>query len=514
MQFLLRTLCLGFFLHRTTAEYIVPIVPIDDGGETTTPSPIPPKCTGPHEFWTECGNDSCVRDCSSFGRSDIACRPSCNPGCICEWTYYRNADGVCVKPEDCGIDVCPEPNKVLTSCLSPCGEDCLTLGQNITCNFLVCNPGCDCKPGFFRNSRAECVSPDQCECGVNEQVDLCPNPSVPETCESIGKNVDYPPSTKGICRPACRCKQNYKRNINQECVYIAECPQPFPCKDTEEYNACPDRCLSDSCCTNDGFSCALGGSPLLPCRPRCDCKPKYCRNKQQQCVDKQINEICGGDPNAAFDPCGDPCPVTCLNKATQATCDKPCKYGGCKCKSGYVRNLDNKCIKAEKCLPCNGDVNANPSDGCNCKTGYIKDKTGKCAAVPPPKCGQNEVVDKCALCDDLTCAKVFAGEPAGCTKPAVCPVACRCKAGYVRNDKKQCVKTENCCSDPNSELVSSPSPCAGGTCECPAFANCKTKPPAKGCRCKAGFLKKSAADVTCVPIKSCPKKAANSPVKY
>lgn len=63
-------------------------------------------CTDPNEIYTECGNNSCVKNCEliryleSTGE-EVACRPSCASGCICVDGYTRNNNGVCITIEEC-----------------------------------------------------------------------------------------------------------------------------------------------------------------------------------------------------------------------------------------------------------------------------------------------------------------------------------------------------------------------------------------------------------------------------
>nr|WIM01338.1 zonadhesin-like protein 11A [Limnephilus flavicornis] len=529
-----------------------------------------PKCPAANEVFSTCGNDNCVRTCATFGITNYNCTSQCTAGCICDKGYVREtAEGKCIPIVDCEVDVCPEKNMQYSPCVSGCAEDCANLGQNRTCDYIECAPACECKTGFFVNANGECVSPDKCVCGENQVLDMCSYSCPPETCATIG--AMFKCSRDMPCTPACKCKLNFKRDRYGNCIDIRECPQPFDCPLPSVYDACEPSCLDERCVKDGPLGCEGIDQSALVCRPYCRCPKGTCKDDTGLCVDDKPYQSCGGDENAMFSACGDQCPRTCANSKDPPTtsCTESCvKGGGCKCKPGFVRDYQKKCIKESECqkcgvneffdcgsacdttcatlgepcpiinktcnkkcyckagfarnaknvcIPvkqcpaksCQGDMNANPADGCKCKSGFVKDKDGKCIVQPSLQCGANEKVDTCALCADQTCAMVFSGEPAKCTKPPGCPVACRCLPGFVRGLSNQCVKPEKCCTDPNSELVASPSPCPGGTCECPTVTQCKDKVLAKGCRCKAGFLKKSAADATCVARKNCPKKTTS-----
>nr|WIM01348.1 zonadhesin-like protein 11B [Limnephilus flavicornis] len=623
-------LVVGLFFNVVSANK----VSVANEKECDSSGGAPQTCKGPHEVWSKCGNNSCLKSCATLGLTNIACRPSCGSGCICVEGYYRNAKGICVKPQDCGINICPGKNETFSICVSSCAEKCVTLGRSDVernCETPQCTPGCDCKPGFFRNTNNECVTPEKCECGVNEEFSKYGIPCPYDTCDRIDSAAftscpAYDP--KNPRPPACNCKLNFYR-LNGVCIDIRECPPHLECPELTAYEACPDLCVEQRCYTTVGkpADCRWQLNNKR-CSPRCRCSEGNCEDESGTCVDRDsfvpkcpaANEVystCGNDncvrtcatfgitnynctsqctagcicdqgfvretaggkcipivdcdvdvcpeKNMQYSPCVSGCAEDCANLGQNRTCDYiecspacECKTGffvnangecvspdkcekcgvneffdcgsacdttcatlgepcpiinktcnkKCYCKAGFARNAKNVCIPVKQCpaKSCQGDMNANPADGCKCKSGFVKDKDGKCIVQPSLQCGANEKVDTCALCADQTCAMVFSGEPAKCTKPPGCPVACRCLPGFVRGLSNQCIKPEKCCTDPNSELVASPSPCPGGTCECPTLAQCKDKVLAKGCRCKAGFLKKSAADATCVARKNCPKK--------
>ncbi|XP_070494600.1 serine protease inhibitor swm-1-like [Chironomus tepperi] len=106
----------------------------------------------------------------------------------------------------------------------------------------------------------------------------------------------------------------------------------------------------------------------------------------------------------------------CTTICDDRTCDnrrgKACKDGcepRCLCKSGYVRDAKNKCIKTQDC--------------------------------PPLKCGVNETYEPCnTFCGEPTCKRRTVHQCGG----GPCTPRCNCKDGYVRNDDRKCIKTSEC----------------------------------------------------------------------
>lgn len=60
-----------------------------------------------------------------------------------------------------GIRSCIRDNEEYTDCMT-CGRNCLDLKRPTICKRHLCRPGCDCKPGFYRNSKGDCVNRRQC----------------------------------------------------------------------------------------------------------------------------------------------------------------------------------------------------------------------------------------------------------------------------------------------------------------------------------------------------------------
>ncbi|XP_077291694.1 zonadhesin-like [Arctopsyche grandis] len=428
-----------------------------------------PKQCPNNEIFSECGNHGCQNTCAS---PDIAarCRAACNPGCICKEGYLRNTKKVCVPALEC--DTC-KSNEIFdlcgnTGCVNTCAEPDL----QSRCLPEMCIAGCICLPGYLRDDLKKCVKPKDCKplcTGANELFDSC-GETCPTTCankEEVNRNCD------AQCREGggCICKPGYIRGWNRNCIKPEECPT---CDGPNEFFSCGSAC--DATCATLGEVCPIVN---FKCNEMCYCKEGFARDSKGVCI--SIKDCpptqCKDDPNAITVPCGDPCPLTCENKDDKGpkSCIEICIINGCKCKDGFVKGSDGKCIPVESC-------------------------------PAPIKCRKNEIYDKCPpLCPpEDTCRSYVSGIMYRCAPTTKCVPACRCKEGYIRNAKNgKCIHPDVCCGDPNSEMVTCPNPCPGGTCDQPDITPCKIACRFRGCQCKEGFVKKSATDPTCVATKYC-----------
>nr|UPQ64758.1 zonadhesin-like protein 2 [Plectrocnemia conspersa] len=489
------------------------------------------KCPGKHEVYSECGNNSCQKNCDTYDMN-LACKPICTPGCICEDGYIRNQKGICVKPEDCDNRKCPGKNEAYTSCVCPCCETCATLGQDITCNFLVCNPGCDCKPGFFRNSKGVCVPPEECDCKKNEVLDLCYYSCPPQTCDAIGKMFKC---AKLPCKPACKCKFNYRRNSNGICIPIKKCPSIKCTGINEVYDPCPPDCLDERCeSLYDPLMCT---AVVRECSPRCVCKTGYLRDKNGVCIPKEsCPKQCPGK-NQVYNLCPSNCPpeATCASylSGIVVDCAQPIEtvcIPRCECAPGYVRDTENgECVEPEQCScsdpnaelvscpnPCPGGTCESPEffpcrracmiRGCQCKKGYVKDVNGNCILLEQSKpCGDNEVY-KCGSVCPATCDN---RNPA-CTKQ--CVYGCFCKEGYILNNGV-CILIEDCPSEcPADEIYMECGTACPATCENYGKSIMCTFQCVSGCFCKTGLVRD--CNGKCIKPENCPIKCTGPNEEY
>ncbi|GBN47144.1 hypothetical protein AVEN_91084-1, partial [Araneus ventricosus] len=127
------------------------------------PTPPASTCEANKQYY-EC-IPSCDRTCKAYRRKEkIFCNQICISGCFCREGLYLADDGeTCVPPEQCDktpsspTKKCPK-NEVYSDCVIPC-NDCQTRGK---CNFLVCNKGCDCRKGYYRDFSGRCIPARQC----------------------------------------------------------------------------------------------------------------------------------------------------------------------------------------------------------------------------------------------------------------------------------------------------------------------------------------------------------------
>ncbi|XP_026327986.1 inducible metalloproteinase inhibitor protein-like, partial [Hyposmocoma kahamanoa] len=129
-------------------------------------------------------------------------------------------------------------------------------------------------------------------------------------------------------------------------------------------------------------------------------------------------------------------------------------------------------------------------------------------------CGKNEVFDLCPpTCPPQECGvnpAVILCAPNPKPGSPECKPSCRCKDGYVRNDKRECVLPEQCptCNGRNEQYEPCPTTCPPQTCESlkkDSSYNCPLRPTVcKGqCVCKPGFYRNKLND--CISEENCRK---------
>ncbi|XP_054161710.1 zonadhesin-like [Oppia nitens] len=308
------------------------------------------KCSS-NEIYTDCGN-FCDQLCTVLNKDKLQlnCSLTCAPGCICRDGYKRNKLLTCVAEDDCRA--CDE-NEEFSKCGTDCGHHCNDLlKDNIPCP-LVCNIGCFCNSGYYRNKKGKCVTKSTCDtdpilCNTNEEYLYCGN-HCGETCEDLRNPIHCPK----VCEKGCFCKHGYYRDIDGNCLTKDQCDleqnqeidDQINCKTNEEYRKCGNKCLElceDSMhCTNE-------------CQKGCFCSVGYLRHKSGHCVPEDkcnvVNECLECDANEYYTSCGSDCGKHCYelktvvadtNRTTE--CTKSCKKG-CFCKHGFRRNGFGKCF--------------------------------------------------------------------------------------------------------------------------------------------------------------------------
>ena len=118
---------------------------------------------------------------------------------------------------------CP-PNSHFETCASPCRQRCNEPPPQI-CT-LNCYVGCVCDSGYVLDNNDNCVKPEDCpvprfrripRCGPNEEFKFCGTACEP-TCENPGPR----PCTRQ-CVQGCQCRNGFYRNSRNQCVPLNKC---------------------------------------------------------------------------------------------------------------------------------------------------------------------------------------------------------------------------------------------------------------------------------------------------
>ncbi|XP_077289629.1 mucin-2-like isoform X2 [Arctopsyche grandis] len=228
-------------------------------------TPMPKTCAANEELVVRLGKISCENTCANptIGHSCTAVISA--PTCRCKQGYLRNSKGECVLPADC--NACP-PNEVLVVKLGkiPCENTCASPNRGASCTALINKPTCRCKSGYYRNSKGKCVLAADCDaCPPNEiLIDRLGKISCENTCVDPTRGTRC---TAFISGPTCRCKDGYLRNSKGQCVLPEDCDN---CPENEMLinrtgkisceNTCVDPTLGTRCT-------ALLSGPTCRCKP-------------------------------------------------------------------------------------------------------------------------------------------------------------------------------------------------------------------------------------------------------
>ncbi|XP_055949174.1 zonadhesin-like isoform X5 [Argiope bruennichi] len=431
------------------------------------PTPPADTCESDKQYY-EC-IPSCQRTCSAYRRKEqILCNQICTSGCFCREGLYLADDGVtCVKPEQCLSTPSPptkkcKKNEVFSKCVNPC-NDCQTRGK---CNFLVCNEGCDCRKGYYRDfdgSNGRCIPAKQCplihptpaptECASNQQYYDC-IPRCMRTCEAYTRPVEI--FCSQLCISGCFCKEGLYESDDGTCVPPEQCPIPAT---SPEITPSPNQCRADEqfyeCIPACQQTCFALTSEVkiacrMPCRSGCYCREGLYQKDDGTCVppegcfDTPVSTTAPDAPtsvstcrkNEEYYRCIPTCRNTCENyQAVKPICSRIC-IEGCFCKKGLVKRSDGKCVKPEKCR---------------------KSSPSMKPTKPMNKiCGPDEQFYSCIPTCKNTCENYQAKRP---ICPRICRRGCFCKKGLVKRRDGKCVKPDKCKS-------SSPEPTDSPTIEC------------------------------------------------
>ncbi|XP_013174037.1 PREDICTED: zonadhesin-like isoform X3 [Papilio xuthus] len=389
-------------------------------------------------------------------------------GCKCKPGFVlSDKNGECIRIEECPAESgCNgDNNAFITKCPPPCPSTCESPNE-VPCKKSCLPVGCKCKDGFILSKlNGICIKPDNCTGGnpcKNGAFTSCNNKCPYNYCPIDDSPPDYNCTAPNPCRSGCICRFNHRKKSvsDEQCILASDCPPVNCTRPNEVWDSCPSACLNEGC-ENAGKKPPVCNTLILNCQPRCVCKPKTYRDKNNVCV--------------PVDQCPAP-PVVCGENEVET-----CNFD------------DDYSTEVSVCKPT-----------CNCKENYSRDSNGKC--VPDrPVCSLKtcDVPTECRR----TCAEP---NPKNCSYEEVSENqnGCKCKPGYILLDKSgKCVKIQNCPSDlscngdANAVVSQCPSPCPS-TCSAPNEILCKKSCLDVGCKCKEGFIL-SKLNGICIPPEKC-----------
>ncbi|XP_063532027.1 zonadhesin-like [Cydia strobilella] len=523
---------------------------------TCIPIPdCPPFKCGKNETYVACSSNCPGEKCSDY-INHTKCPPykigivvNCKPACKCKKGYYRDEKGNCILACDCTQ---PPPkcgkNEVYDDCSSTSCKPslCSELGYPLNCD-KKCKPGCKCKDGHVRNGKDVCIPINTCpSCGGDENAQSGCGTNCGKTCAAIGQKL--PIICPLICElNGCDCRVGFYYDPNQKkCVKKEDCTPT--CKANEVYSSCINGgCGAKNCSQINKSSICV--DPAI-CRKGCICKEGYLKADNGTCIPKdQCPQNCPGQ-NEYYEPCINVCgSQKCSDRAKIYHCPiivpGKCGSSGCRCKPGYLKDAKGVCVPEKECpppdcpsgevwdtcptVPCEGDNCAKTKDSPqSCPTGIVCSKprcvcgynrkraeNSTCIPIPdcPPfKCGKNETYVACSSnCPGEKCSDYI--NQTKCPPYRIgtivnCKPACKCKKGYYRDEKENCILACDCTQPPPkcgknevyddcSSTICKPNLCS----ELGYPLNCdkKCKP---GCKCKDGHVR-NGKDV-CIPINTCP----------
>ncbi|XP_043285606.1 zonadhesin-like [Venturia canescens] len=197
--------------------------------------------------------------------------------------------------------------------------------------------------------------------------------------------------------------------------------QKSRCGRNEVYNNCGNPCAPGCSGPVKDRSCAT------VCKPGCYCREGYLRHDNGRCVpssqcrrqdevnaqsDERPEPGCG--PNEVYDTCGNPCPQSCNAPKIQA-CATVC-VAGCFCEEGFLRDELGRFVAM-----------------------YSHEVNAQSYGRPRPRCGPNEVYDKCGSPCSQSC-----NPPKNQACATVCVAGCFCRSGYLRDQNKRCIPRSQC----------------------------------------------------------------------
>ncbi|XP_054163113.1 zonadhesin-like [Oppia nitens] len=420
---------------------------------------IPQKCADKpkcplNEMYSDCGN-RCMESLENK-RNDVECDQSlCDVGCFCLPPMFRNNEGLCVeiqapteKPQECKLD------EEMTECGNRCLEALENKEQQWVCPLDLCEFGCFCKNGLYRNKKGKCV-PHICP----EEEHVCKSGEKWSQCDSrcremcVNREQSYV-CDLNRCDVGCFCEEGLYRDDEGFCVPAHACeattdcpPAAKPiCPNSEVYRECANRCPEYCVNSEDPNVC-----PPNECESGCFCKRGTFRNDrgvcvpQSQCFKSVLTPkpqlICGR--NEIYKSCAVRCVEYCpgqLPENEKCSGSASCEFG-CFCDKGFKRNSEDECVPENQCQkPTESDHNSPITEPTQDTT--VSEKHDQ-------YCGQkNEEFNECGTECGKTCADYQSADK--CDEN-LCKPGCFCHKGYVRSVNGMCVLPEDCKSSQSAD---------------------------------------------------------------
>ncbi|KAL6744482.1 hypothetical protein Aduo_017411 [Ancylostoma duodenale] len=197
---------------------------------------------------------------------------------------------------------------------------------------LICESGCRCKEGFYRNSEDECVA----DCTSEP----CPGPH--EVRKSCG--------VRHGCQPTCLKNRYDLDSVLSATILVGVALQrgARECGENEEWRSCGSACEPSCAAPSFDFCRRI-------CKVGCQCKRGFYRDSQDKCVADCSSDPCPG-PNEVRKSCGvrEGCAPFCFRShldLDKEYCEKEkCSPFECECKPGYIRlKTGYECVSMAKC---------------------------------------------------------------------------------------------------------------------------------------------------------------------
>ncbi|KAE9553235.1 hypothetical protein FO519_003543 [Halicephalobus sp. NKZ332] len=403
------------------------------------------------------------------------------------------------------------------------GFKCVPANQSRNCriNPQICHSNAGCQPdgtcrclrGFEGDGVTKCeviaetdasaydFEPKTTTRGPSEITDnpFSPSTSSAKKCSEFDRTACHVLATCDLDRGECICRQGFMGDGYIACMRIWEdCTTDTTMCHTSAYcNRDTKQCQCNLGYIGDGISC-------VPDKMDCVTSSNLC-SEFAECVARRC--VCG--PGYTGD--GSTCVPIEAPKELSGNCSSchshaSCNSGDCKCNSGCFGNGWICILDPEDCINYPGVCHMNgycdkATRHCSCKKGFagngldcskrischtdpsICHADATCLSDGRCECKEGLMGDGVECHQALTAADIFGTSapqlihfecPIECGKNSECiNGACKCKSGFVSNDKSECIDVDECKMNSAS---------------CHSRAECINTEGSYECRCPDGFL--------------------------